>query len=1158
VKFRSLHEYVALQFKGHPVAVDRAYLRIRQGKLVLGYEKISTIGTEPSEGLSLGRSRLVFSLLGLIRGNFFPEALELDDTVIVVNRQFSGDTEVSLHRWKEEDGATTQASQYLTSNAEFAFVIPKNASEAGQGLSLPEALGFSTFPILRTENTRVFLFDEVSSQNYRFHAHVLTVETVGGVLKLNVLTTIDLGDAVPSVQSPLQLLVDGELLIDPTAYVVAYNGELVARGVDALFARSSASEQTSNGPARAGEASVLPTMGREYSLDMTGVYLGQSQSIRVEAALKADQQALCQLQLNNTGILSITELLRQDAAGATQDPAARLRADAQVLEASDRVDIANPENNVGNFDQALEYATADQGETDQGILSDADDAPAAPAARDAPEAPDEALADADEADAAPDAPDAPDAPAPAAPAAPDEADASPDAPGTHGAPAPAESDAAQATEATEARQAIHSVITASFTQCDMPALVRLASANLPPDFQAFGQMNADLQVVLSSTESVFPLDESPSRVPVLGRWQPLATKLAWHSDRITVESPTIWAEKQVGFDQIGGEAIMNFAEAALSVTSKNTTDNGTELHVNLQSTAAEIDWKEISNAFHASQLIPSLDSAETPSQYSGLPQRSVADRVAATLGEAPATPATPAADQLAQALQRMTLAFSAPTLNPRDVKTLWPVVLQPKARTWITSNVTAYQAEDFALTAAVAIEFPQPSDNTASDNAGSDNAGSDNASPDSAPRRASRAEAQSPNKATPLVTQAADATADASSTAFPLSLPNGQKALEESAYATPSLPKDKSYTLRGDAVEVGISNIAGSWEMSNARVRFSAGLPPITDVHGNVDFNGAGLLFRIDNARHNAIRLFPDAGHHLLVRPITTAELADLDRQEYRDALGNWVGKLPFFLEIDATMKAPLPTLLAVADSPAYQLLTPRGVPWQGLRGNADTRLRLQFPLFGDLAGHEITFDVLADIYEFSFLDSPVLEIDVYAEHLPVSLNNQEARVEGAAITLDGEPALIRWEEDFVADTQRTVLIETAVNPATIARHLGDEAVQFGGIVGDAMVFVTATQQRGEPGHRATFDVTLDPVAWEIASIPIARKVTGDRAYLNATFTQQPIAMEGTFAVPTHSQGQFRVVFDEQRFAGVTLDSQVPASVFGEWLLNSSDLLSGT
>ena len=506
----------------------------------------------------------------------------------------------------------------------------------------------------------------------------------------------------------------------------------------------------------------------------------------------------------------------------------------------------------------------------------------------------------------------------------------------------------------------------------------------------------------------------------------------------------------------------------------------------------------------------------------------------------------------------MVFDVSASEIPAEFLNQIWPRTVAMKPREWFAANVTGYALSDFTA------GFALVTGDFTGDSAGAQPFGRPLQNPLQPTLPEFHAHLARLAESTENSAIAEQAEAEGGLWQQALAEPSAVSVAHSYEYSRPTLSPSPLLPFGGWAIK----DLRGQAMLQNATVQHLRGTSPITELDAKLSFHAAALLANIVSARQDELVLPQNGGHHLIVRRISENELAVIDRPEFRGAEGKWKAALPFVLELEAGIDAPLPALLAELDGEPFNLLTPRGVPWRTMRGDTSSRLQLQFPLFSNLSTREIDVKAIGDIRNFKYANSPVLGITAAARTMPLMITSGGLYMFGNA-TLDGTPARIEWQENFTTKPKyrRLVRVETLADDATIASYIGQETAELFGLEGETQMQLLATYpQPDQPvpqGHTVRIRSDLAGIAWNFGGVGLAQKSQNLRSFVRATFEEATNVVTGQFIAPLHPNGSFQANFVNNAGAStalssIELQSTISAKDFSTLLIDEGSPLEGS
>ncbi len=240
IKFRSLHDYIRFNVRGVSLGIDHSYFRIRNSNLVLGYGRIYVIeqaeGADaeslPIEAFALGGGELLFPLGNLILGDFAPEVVALDNTLIAFARDKAGSLQLHLQKLDKKVALTDADIRARLQNPDLGFILPLGADDGGTPkLSVDQ---FTQLPVIRLHDTTIFLHDALAEQTYRFNGELFEFTQHDATLRLSVVTTfvLPLPESLDSVaeaaisSTERQIKTKAEIIYDTNLESIVYTGNV--------------------------------------------------------------------------------------------------------------------------------------------------------------------------------------------------------------------------------------------------------------------------------------------------------------------------------------------------------------------------------------------------------------------------------------------------------------------------------------------------------------------------------------------------------------------------------------------------------------------------------------------------------------------------------------------------------------------------------------------------------------------------------------------------------------------------------------------------------------------------------------------------------------------------------------------------------------------
>ena len=186
--------------------------------------------------------------------------------------------------------------------------------------------------------------------------------------------------------------------------------------------------------------------------------------------------------------------------------------------------------------------------------------------------------------------------------------------------------------------------------------------------------------------------------------------------------------------------------------------------------------------------------------------------------------------------------------------------------------------------------------------------------------------------------------------------------------------------------DIDLEKVDGEVDISGATVRYLEGMPLVYDTAGKLFLTKDDVTIKIDKGRSLGLTLYD-------------SELYFYDIWEPQEQA-----------RMDIKVKGPFADAMVLLDTEPLAFLKDLGLSREGIEGQAETVLHLQFPLRKDLTADKVKVDATAKITKATlpiYKDFPLLKAD-----LDLAVNNQKMKVKGTA-EVRKIPVKVSWTEVF-------------------------------------------------------------------------------------------------------------------------------------------------
>lgn len=195
----------------------------------------------------------------------------------------------------------------------------------------------------------------------------------------------------------------------------------------------------------------------------------------------------------------------------------------------------------------------------------------------------------------------------------------------------------------------------------------------------------------------------------------------------------------------------------------------------------------------------------------------------------------------------------------------------------------------------------------------------------------------------------------------------------------------------GDPLALKLTNIGGWMTASNVTVDYLPPMPKVLGAKGRATFGPTHFDIRVSEGHAGPNRITSG-----------TILLSELDKKYER-------------ADIELTIASPVDAALALVDHDPLNLTRQIEIPYKELRGDAETRLSLQFPFKKDLKLSELEVSASATLSDVR-IPGGLFGIDVEQGDLALNVD-KEGMVLAGRVRWHGLPAWMQWDRPFGKET---------------------------------------------------------------------------------------------------------------------------------------------
>jgi len=211
----------------------------------------------------------------------------------------------------------------------------------------------------------------------------------------------------------------------------------------------------------------------------------------------------------------------------------------------------------------------------------------------------------------------------------------------------------------------------------------------------------------------------------------------------------------------------------------------------------------------------------------------------------------------------------------------------------------------------------------------------------------------------------------------------------------------------------------------------------MTDVFGDVHVEGALVDYLSE------MPAIEDASAHVLLYPNKVEIIADKGHAGKVNVMNAQLlfeplDVDPTYLDIVLDVDGPISEMLLAIDKKPLELLSGIKFDWNKIKGNAETRVHLNFPLVEERLVKELAVDVTATGENVAVsLDNP--KIDLKNGKTELFVDNKGLKLSGA-VGFKDQPISFVWTEDFTPSkgTTATYVVDGIINTATLNKLVPD------------------------------------------------------------------------------------------------------------------------
>lgn len=267
---------------------------------------------------------------------------------------------------------------------------------------------------------------------------------------------------------------------------------------------------------------------------------------------------------------------------------------------------------------------------------------------------------------------------------------------------------------------------------------------------------------------------------------------------------------------------------------------------------------------------------------------------------------------------------------------------------------------------------------------------------------------------------------------------------------------------KGDFNALKLQKVGGYIDFSGIKVDYFSPLMPVTKVGGRAVYDEKTFNIGVTGGMLGDMQLSK-----------SQVNMSDLDIQDE---------KTHAKIDITANLSGPLKTALTVLDTKPLQYLRKLNVDPAETAGNADVEVNFKFPLYSDLALHEIKTTAKARVTD-AVLKKVVSRFDLTGGPLDVSLEAGALKVKGKA-SLGGMPVDFHWLNNFSSDAKIASKAEAKIAiPAAVLSEFGvPDYFKLSGILPSDLVYTVTKDQTASlslKGDLSTLGFSLPVAGYE-------------------------------------------------------------------------------